>query len=168
MRILSGAEQPDSGKIFINGGEFKGLTPSLGISLGVSTIYQETDLVGPMSIANNIYLGHEPTNRWGTVNHKELKNDAAKLLENVGVEYPGSTLVRDINTANRQLVQIAKALSHESKILIMDEPGATLNDHELEKLFKIVRRLKADGIGIIYISAWDNRSEKSTLLNITM
>ena len=152
MRILSGAEQPNEGKILINGGEYAGLTPSLGISLGVSTIYQETDLVGTMTIANNIYLGHEPTNRWGTVNHEGLKKDAGVLLENVGVEHPSSTLVRDINTANKQLVQIAKALSHESKVLIMDEPGATLNDHELEKLFEIVRRLKSDGIGIIYIS----------------
>jgi len=152
MRILSGAEQQDEGKILINGKEYIGLTPSLGISLGVSTIYQETDLVGTMTIANNIYLGHEPANRWGAVNHKALNYNANELLENVGVEYTGSTLVRDINTANKQLVQIAKALSHESKVLIMDEPGATLNDHELEKLFKIVRRLKSNGIGIIYIS----------------
>lgn len=152
MKILSGAENPDEGQIIINGNNYAGITPSLGISLGISTIYQETDLVGTMSIANNIFLGHEPTRRWGTVDHKELNKEAIVLLENVGVEHPASTLVRDINTANKQLVQIAKALSHESKVLIMDEPGATLNDHELEKLFTIVRKLKSDGIGIIYIS----------------
>ncbi len=152
MRMLSGAERPDQGTIEVLGDRYPALDPSQGIELGIATIYQETDLVGSMSVANNIFLGHEPLGRWGAVDWQKLNQDAAGLLKSIGVSMPVKARVRDLSAANKQFVQIAKALSRNSRVLIMDEPGGTLNDHELEKLFGIARQLKSRGIGIIYIS----------------
>ncbi len=152
MKILSGAEQPDRGNIRIGEKTFSKLTPIEGFSLGISTIYQEIDLVDTISVGLNIFLGHEPRNRLGFVNRKEIYNRSRQLIQELGIDIDPDTVTSSLGPANKQYIQIVKALSRNSKILIMDEPGATLNDQELEKLFRIVDKLKDNNIGIIYIS----------------
>jgi ABC-type sugar transport system ATPase subunit len=152
MRILSGAELPDNGEIRINGTTFSGLNPADGVGLGIAMIHQETELVGPMSVAHNIFLGHEPLTSFGMVDRKRMYQEATALLDRIGMPIPPKIPVRDLRTANKKLVQIAKALSRDCRIMIMDEPGATLSDHELDKLFDVIRQLGQAGIGVIYIS----------------
>jgi ABC-type sugar transport system ATPase subunit len=152
MRVLSGAEHPDSGEIRINGSTYSGLNPADGIELGIAMIYQETELVDPMNVAHNIFLGHEPLTSFGMVDRSLMYKEASALLNRIGVAISPKLLARDLSTANKKLVQIAKALSRDCRIMIMDEPGATLSDHELEKLFDVIRQLGQAEIGVIYIS----------------
>ena len=152
MRILSGAERPDRGAIEITGHEYDAISPILGHELGIAAIYQETDLVMPMSVALNIFLGHEPS-RFGTfVNRLMLNRRARKLMSDFGLDIRPETPVRLLSPATQQLVQIVKALSRHSRILILDEPSAKLAETEIEHLFTLLQRFKAQGLGIIYIS----------------
>lgn len=149
MRILSGAERPDHGTIVIAGKEYEALNPVLGYALGIATIYQETDLVMPLSVALNIFLGHEPS---ALIHHPKLNRKARKLMGDFGLEIRPQTLVRLLSPANQQLVQIVKALSRDSRVLILDEPSAKLAENEIEHLFALLRRFKEQGLGIVYIS----------------
>lgn len=152
MKILSGAYKSDEGEIQIEGVSYTSYSPIKAHDLGIETIYQETDLVFEMSVANNIFLGHEPLTSLGTVDKKELKKQTLFLMEKLHLQISPEALVKDLSPANRQLVQILKALSHKSKVLIMDEPGAVLSDYELQNLFVLLKQLKQEGLGIIYIS----------------
>jgi len=152
MRILSGAERPDAGSIRVGGKTHETLDPALGHELGIAAIYQETDLVPQLSVAENIFLGHEPPGRWGSVDRGRLCRLSEGILARIGVRLPPRLLVGELSAANKQFVQIAKALSRDSRVLIMDEPGAVLSDHELRHLFETVAQLKREGIGIVYIS----------------
>lgn len=152
MRILSGAEKPDKGTIEILGKSYSVLDPNLGHNLGIAAIYQETDLVMAMTVAQNIFLGHEPTLRGGLINYVQLYRDARRLMDQFGLNIRARMLVRDLSPANRQLVQIVKALSRDNRILILDEPSAKLASSEIEHLFELLRRFKEEGLGIIYIS----------------
>lgn len=152
MRILSGAEQPDSGSVVIDGRRHHALDPILGHQLGIGVIYQETDLVLKMTVAENMFLGHEPRTGYGALDRRRMNDEAQAILQRIGVEIPPATLVRTLSPSNRQLVQIAKALSWRSKVLVMDEPGAALSDHELDRLFAMLNLLIGQGIGVIYIS----------------
>ncbi|MCW2510813.1 MAG: sugar transporter ATP-binding protein [Modestobacter sp.] len=152
IRMLTGAEQPDQGVITISGQEYGGLRPALAHRLGVSAIYQETDLVPQLTVAENVFLGHEPRGRSGAMDRAGMRREARRVLDELGVTLPVDAPVSELTAANAQLVQIAKALSRNCKVLIMDEPGAVLSDHELESLFEIVRSLRARGMGIVYIS----------------
>jgi ABC-type sugar transport system ATPase subunit len=152
MRILSGAERPDAGSIHVAGTTYEALDPALGHDLGISAIYQETDLVPQLSVAENIFLGHEPMRRRGLVNRAGLHRRSAEILARIGVRISPQTPVGALSAANKQFVQIAKALSRDSRVLIMDEPGAVLSDHELAHLFETVAQLKRGGMGIVFIS----------------
>jgi ABC-type sugar transport system ATPase subunit len=153
MKILSGAEQADQGEIVLSGQSYPGYDPVKAYDLGIAAIYQETDLVLQMSVAHNIYLGHEPEyGSWGGLNRRKLKEASRELMKTVHLDISPDELVANLTPANRQMVQILKALSYNSKILIMDEPGAVLSDYELERLFVLLEHLKSQGIGIIYIS----------------
>lgn len=152
IRVLAGAVTPDSGTIEIDGRRLASLDPAAGIAFGIGVIYQELDLVPALSVAENIFLGHEPAGRLGTIDKRALNGRAMELLGNFDVAIPPSTLVRELGPAQRQLVQIAKALSHENRILVLDEPTASLTDNEVEHLFDLLRRLRARGLGLIYIS----------------
>jgi ABC-type sugar transport system ATPase subunit len=152
MKILSGAEQADQGEITLSGQTFTGYDPVKAYELGIAAIYQETDLVLQMSVAHNIYLGHEQVYGWGGLNRRKLRADSLELMKTIHLELSPDELVSNLTPANRQMVQILKALSYNSKILIMDEPGAVLSDFELERLFVLLKQLKSQGIGIIYIS----------------
>ena len=152
MKILSGAEQADQGEILLSGKTYTGYDPVTAHKLGIAAIYQETDLVLQMSVAHNIFLGHEQVHRWGGLNRRKLKQDSLELMKTINLDLSPDELVANLTPANRQMVQILKALSYNSKILIMDEPGAVLSDYELERLFVLLDQLKKQGIGIIYIS----------------
>lgn len=151
MRVLTGAAQPDAGSIEIDGAPVH-LDPTTGLQHGIGIVYQELDLIPAMSVAENIFLGHEPANALGVIDRAELHGKARALLANFELSFPPETLVRNLRPAQRQLVQIAKALSHQNRILILDEPTAALSDRETAQLFKLLKRFRAGGLAMVYIS----------------
>ncbi|MEW1986721.1 sugar ABC transporter ATP-binding protein [Pseudarthrobacter oxydans] len=152
MRVLTGAEQPDLGSIVIGGHESHHMNPSMAHALGVSAIYQETDLVPELTVIQNMFLGHEPRNKYGLLNRAEMRRAAQRTLDELNVSISVDARISDLTAGSAQLVQIAKALTRDCRVLIMDEPGAVLSDHELRNLFKIVDDLRSRGLGIVYIS----------------
>ena len=153
MKILSGAIKKDSGSLYIEGKEIEFNSPADAQKYGISMIYQEFKLVPELSVAENILLGNEPTRgRLPLVDHKKMQLDAQEILAQLGEEIPTATRVSFLGMAQRQIVEIARALSRQVKILAMDEPSASLSQNELERLFAVIRKLKTEGVGIIYIS----------------
>jgi ABC-type sugar transport system ATPase subunit len=151
MRILAGAARADSGTIEVNGQGFNALDPAAGLALGIGIIYQELDLVPAMTVAENIFLGHEP-GRAGVLNRRALAERSRAILSNFDLPISPQATVRTLGPAERQLVQIAKALSHDNRVLVLDEPTATLTDHEVERLFVLLDRFRRQGMGLVYIS----------------
>jgi len=153
MKILAGAEPKDSGEILIDGQPAAIDSPQAAIHLGISIIYQEFNLVPYMSAAENIYLGREPRGRLpGFVNFGRMYREAQQVIDRLGVPLSVRTPINRLSIAQQQMVEIAKATSQNARIIAMDEPSATLTEHELESLFALIRQLKADGVSIIYIS----------------
>jgi len=151
MRILGGAQSPDSGTIRLSGRELDLRTPHDAQRAGVAVIYQEFNLVPALTAAENIFLGRE-LSRFGFVARGEQKRRARELFRRIGAEIDPDALCRDLSVAQQQMVEIAKALAFEARILVMDEPSAALTVLEVERLYAIIRDLKSHGIGIIYIS----------------
>src|ERR671916_1360330 len=153
MKILVGAHQPDAGSILLDGEEVRFSHPRQAQERGVSIIYQEFNLLPERTVAQNIFLGREPA-RGPLVDNRAMEEATFALLAELGVERsiaPGS-VVRDLSVAQQQTVEIAKALSFEAKILIMDEPTAALSPHEVDALFERVRLLQERGLAVLYIS----------------
>ena len=151
IKILSGAYSRESGKIVVDGEELLALSPGEMISKGVSVIYQEFNLVDDMPIYENIFLGKEIM-KGRLVDHEQEISKAKEFMGKVGLTDDPKTLIRDLSVAKKQLVEISKAISNNVKILVLDEPTAAITDKETDMLFSIVEELKAQGIGIIYIS----------------
>lgn len=153
IKILSGDYTADKGEIWIEGRKVEKHDPRAAISLGVSVIYQELNNSDQISIAENIFMGNLPLNKFGVVDYPKLYKDARRMLDAVGLtkEKP-QTLLHNLSIAEKQMVEIAKALSHNVKILVMDEPTASLNDEEIAILFRLVRQLSEAGTAVIYIS----------------
>lgn len=153
IKIISGAHSPDSGEIYFQGQLVNELDAQKARQLGVSVIYQEMNLIPQLSVAENIFLGNEPTRtRLGFVQKKQLIEKTKTILQEIGVSINPHKLVRDLSTAEQQMVEIAKALALDKEILIMDEPTASLTAQNTEDLFRIIRRLTKRGVSIIYIS----------------
>lgn len=152
MKVFSGLYHPDSGKIFIDGKEVEIHNPIESQSLGISIIYQEFNLVPDLTVAQNIFLNREPLDRFGNIDFKKMNENAAHYLKMIKSSMKPNTLVRTLGVAQQQLVEIAKAVSQQAKILIMDEPTAALSESEIDMLFEIIRDLKSKKVGIIYIS----------------
>lgn len=151
IKILAGALERDSGIIRVEGQPAPLRTPQSAIAAGISVIYQEFNLVPHLTVAENIYLGREPR-RWGLVDFRTMRRGARALLDRLRASFSETALVSDLSVAEQQMVEIAKALSVDCKVLVMDEPSATLTEHELASLFEQMRRLKKEGVSIIYIS----------------
>ncbi|RJO70772.1 sugar ABC transporter ATP-binding protein [Nocardia panacis] len=151
IKMLSGAHRPDRGRILVDGTEVRINAARDAERLGIATIYQEFTLVPELTVAENIFLGRQPR-RFGMIDRKRMRAEAAELLERVGVPVSPDTKVRDLGIARLQMVEIAKALSLRARVLIMDEPTAVLTPEEVDKLFVIVRGLRAEGVGIVFIT----------------
>ena len=153
MKILAGAEHRDGGEILIDGQPVAIESPQKAMELGVSIIYQEFNLVPYLSAGENIYLGREPRAALpGFVDFKTLYRDAQKVIDALGVRIDARTPVNQLSVAQQQMIEIGKATSKKARIIVMDEPSATLTDHELVALFGLMRQLKSQGVSIIYIS----------------
>ena len=152
MKILAGALQADAGTILLDGKEVQISDPQQAMDLGIGIIYQELNLAPHLSIAENIFLGREPRLAPGWIDGRKMRRDATALMTDLGMPLDVRTLVGTLSVAQRQMVEIAKATSRKARILAMDEPSATLTAHELENLWRLIRRLQAQGIAIVYIS----------------
>ena len=151
IKIISGAIVPDSGKIVFDGNEYASMTPQLSNRQGIEVIYQEFNLIPSLSIAENIFMAnHEDKGK--LVNFKELNRKAREIFKIMEIDLDVTQPVKNLSVAYKQIVEIAKALSHNIKLLILDEPTAPLTNKEVEMLFKLIRSLKEKGISIIYIS----------------
>jgi len=154
MKILAGAYGPDRGAIRIDGEAVTIENPRAAQDLGIITIYQELSLVDALSVGENIFLGDLPTRSGGSwrVDWPTVWRRAAELLERVGLQIRPQTRVRDLSVAQKQMVEIARALARNVRVLILDEPTSSLTERETEKLFEIISQLRNRGVGIIYIS----------------
>ena len=152
IKCVSGVVAPTEGEILVDGDPLPTGEPSESLARGVATIYQELDLVEDLTVAQSVFLGHEPR-RAGLLDRARMRREATELLMRLDHgDIPPDAHVRTLRPAGQQVVSIARALSHRVRLLIMDEPSAILDDQEIEVLFGVVRRLAADGVGVIYIS----------------
>jgi ABC-type sugar transport system ATPase subunit len=151
IKVLGGAHPPDAGQILIEGRPVNIPSPNAAQQAGVSIIYQEFNLIGDLTVRENIFLGREKT-RMGFVRAAEEQRKTLQLFTKIGINIDANARCRELTVAQQQTVEIAKALSVNAKIIVMDEPTATLTTQETEHLFSIVRDLKSHGLGIIYIS----------------
>jgi ribose transport system ATP-binding protein len=153
IKVLAGAHQPDDGEITWRGEHVVLRSPIAAMRLGIATIYQELDLVEGLSVAENVLLGHEPTAAGFVVRRREARARAAALLGRLGhSEIDPARLVGDLSAAQQQIVSMARALSHDVRLIVMDEPSAALDPDEVDNLFRIVGDLTADGVAVVYIS----------------
>lgn len=151
IKILSGAIQPDEGEIILKGKRCRNTNPNLQIELGISTIYQDTDLVDTLTVSDNIFLGSE-IRRFGMIDRREQERISREFIRSLKIDLDPAALVSTLSTAQKQVLQMAKALKRKADIIIMDEPTTSLGEDESAALLQIVRRLSSEGIGIIYIS----------------
>lgn len=153
LKVLNGDYQPTSGKYLLDGVEKHFQSPHEAIEEGISIIYQERQISLELSVAENIYLGRMPVNRFGFIDTRKANEDAAKIIHDFGLPIAPDTKVKDLSIAYQQMVEIMKAYSRENlKVICFDEPTASLSDSEIESLFKIIEKLKAEGKIIIYVS----------------
>jgi ABC-type sugar transport system ATPase subunit len=151
MKVLGGAHHPNSGTILIDGQETVFHTPHDSQKAGVSIIYQEFNLIPALTVRENLFLGRESTSR-GFVKRREETAQARALFAKMGVDLDPESLCRDLSVSQQQVVEIAKALSQDATILVLDEPSAALTNTEVDRLFDVIRDLKSRGLGLIYIS----------------
>ncbi|MED4752026.1 sugar ABC transporter ATP-binding protein [Brevibacillus choshinensis] len=151
MKIISGVHQPDEGEIIWKGEQIKVANPKDAQMKGISIIYQELSLCANLSVADNIFANREPM-KGMFIDDNELNVAAKKLLEQIELDITPTTLVKELSISQKQMVEIAKALSFQSEVIIMDEPTSALSSRETEVLFRIIDKLKANGTAIIYIS----------------
>jgi ribose transport system ATP-binding protein len=151
MKILAGVQEPDAGEIRLEGRPVRIRSVEEGLSLGIALIHQELNLATNLGVGANLFLGREPTRR-GLIDEREIAARSRELLARVGLDLDPATLVADLSIGRRQLVEIAKALSVEARVLIMDEPTSSLSQGEAERLFEVVKDLRASGVSVLYIS----------------
>jgi rhamnose transport system ATP-binding protein len=153
IKIVSGVYEPDLGSILVDGREVNFATPDDSRRAGVATIYQELLLFPELSVAENIFLGHAPLAGGGRIDWRAMRAKAEQLLASLEIDgLTADEIVGALSVGNRQRVEILRALSHDARILIMDEPTAALTESDVTRLFDVVRRLKRRGVGIVYIS----------------
>ncbi|QUH30831.1 sugar ABC transporter ATP-binding protein [Vallitalea guaymasensis] len=153
MKILTGVYKKDAGRIFYKGEEINITNPRMARDLGISIIHQELNLMPDLTVAQNIFIGKEPKKCLNLfLDNKEINDKASELLNQMNLSISPEEKVENLSVAKQQMVEIAKALSYNSDVLIMDEPTAALTELEIEELFSIIKELKEKGVGIVYIS----------------
>jgi rhamnose transport system ATP-binding protein len=152
IKIITGAHQPDEGTLEVLGRPIANNDPRRARALGIAAIYQQPALFPDLTVAENIALGMEPPAAWRRIRWGERRARAERLLERIGAAISPDTEVRHLSMPEQQLVEIARSLGADARVLILDEPTASLSDREVEKLFRILRELKEHGVGMIYIS----------------
>ncbi|HEX4508625.1 MAG TPA: sugar ABC transporter ATP-binding protein [Burkholderiaceae bacterium] len=153
MKILGGIVPRDDGEIFVEGRPVEIPGPRAAQALGICIVHQELNLMNHLSAAQNIFIGREPRGRLGLfLDEAALARAAAQLFERINLRLDPHAIVGELTVARQQMVEIAKALSFESRVLVMDEPTAALNQREVDDLFRLIRRLRDDGVAVVYIS----------------
>jgi ribose transport system ATP-binding protein len=151
MKILSGAYRRDAGDILIDDQPAAIDSPRAAQAFGIATIYQELSLVPQLSVAENILLGHEPS-RAGWIDGRRLREDARRSLADVGIDLDPDVRIDRLGLAEQQMAEVAKALFRRARIVVMDEPTSALTSREIDRLFEVIRRVTASGVGVVYIS----------------
>jgi ribose transport system ATP-binding protein len=151
MKIVAGVQSPDEGQLFIDGQEVRFTSVAQALNQGISLIHQELNLADKLSIAANLFLGREPT-RFGLIDQRAMDAESRKYLAMVGLDESPQTIIGTLSIGRQQLVEIAKALSTNARLIIMDEPTSSLSEHESQRLFEVVRELRGKGVSILYIS----------------
>ena len=153
LKVLNGDYKPDAGEYLLNGEQKHFRSPQEAIEEGISVIYQERQILLELSVAENIYLGRMPSNRFGVINTAKANQMAQKIIEDFGLPISPSTKVKDLSIAYQQMVEIMKAYSRDNlKVICFDEPTASLSDAEIDSLFAVIEKLKAQGKIVIYVS----------------
>jgi ribose transport system ATP-binding protein len=152
VKILSGVYKPDRGTILYEGQPIQVLDPTHAQSLGINPVHQELHLEPYLSVAENIFLGRQPLGRFGLIDNRLMNREAGRLLKGLGVAIDPTALMGSISIAERQIVSIARAVSTDARIMIFDEPTSSLTEREIALLFRTIDRLRAEGMGIIYIT----------------
>jgi rhamnose transport system ATP-binding protein len=152
VKIIAGAHPSDAGEMIIDGRSMDATSPALAQRLGISVMYQETSLYGDLSVMENLFVGRYPRSRIGTINWKTMEAQALRLWDELGIRLPLRARLATLSKSSRQLVEIAKALLQDARLIIMDEPTASLTAFEVERLFKTINDLRRSGRSIIYIS----------------
>src|SRR5690606_35182274 len=151
-KIIAGVYAADRGEIFLDGQAVEDLTEAKAGRLGIGIVHQEGSLVDQLSVSENIFSGRQPTGLLGQIDRRKLRQWSSDLLGQLGLDVDPDARVADLPTALRQVVEIAKALSHRPKLLILDEPTAALTLNETAALFSVVRKLAAQGVAVVYVS----------------
>ncbi len=152
VKIMSGVYRPDQGTIRIDGREVAINAPTEAEALGITPVHQELHLEPYLSVAENIFLGRQPTGRFGLIDRKRMAREAQAIVDGLGVTLDVNATVQSLSVAQRQIIAIARAAASTARIVIFDEPTSSLTDRETNLLFELIERLKARGLGIIYIS----------------
>ena len=152
MKILSGAYKKDAGEIIFDGQSVQINSPRQAQELGVSIIYQELNLVPQLNVAENIFLSSLPMKKPARIDWKRVYGDAQTIIDSLEVDINVKSRISSLGIAQQQMVEIAKVLNHQAKVIVMDEPSAPLTDKETAKLFKTIAKLKSEGVAVIYIS----------------
>ena len=143
VNVLAGALQADSGDILLDGVPVTVSSPRAALNLGITMIHQELALIPQLTVGQNIFLGREPRLRWRSmIDWRALYNQATAELERLGLDIPARALIEDLSIAQRQLVEIAKALSYQARLIVLDEPTSALTEREAETLFRLMRSLR--------------------------
>ena len=151
-KVILGAYVADEGEIVFEGEKVAFNTTKDALAKGIAAVYQEFTLFPYLNVAQNIFFNREPRNKLGIIEHKKMEQDAEALLKSLNCDIDVKSYVKKLSVADQQMVEIAKALSYNPKIIVFDEPTATLSEIEVESLFERIHKLKAEGIGIIYVS----------------
>jgi ribose transport system ATP-binding protein len=152
IKVLAGAHHADSGEVIVMGRAISRPTPAQMLELGVSVIYQETTLAPHLSVAENLWMGRLPRTKFGMIDWPKAHRSGTEILRRLGFAVNPGARVTDLSIAQRQMVEIARALSRNAQLVVLDEPSAVLGGAELDRLFKIIRKLSGEGVSFVYIS----------------
>jgi rhamnose transport system ATP-binding protein len=152
VKVLAGIHQPDTGSVLLDGQPVLLHGPAHARSLGIATVHQEPRLFPDLTVAENVFMGHTPTGRLGAISWRQMRKSADDIFASLNVHLDSAAVVRGLSMADQQLIEIAKALSVDSRVLILDEPTASLSAHEVQRLFTIVRQTRANGVAVLFVS----------------